>query len=117
MRLTCDERLVDERRRAKAMTKLDEKITERQQTRTRLLELRRTYADRNTAHEVMLLALKEDAAAVKRVERQLVALTTEVEQLLHADLAGIIPRNDRVPADAAASVDAAPPAEVATAPA
>ena len=58
----------------------------------KLLELRKTYADRYAEHERLLLALKEDSAAVGREERRLVSLTTEIEQLLHADLAGIIPR-------------------------
>ncbi len=95
-------------------TKLDEKITERQQTRARLLELRKAYAERCTAHERTLLALKEDAAAIKRQERSLVSLTTEIEQLLAADLAGILPRqDDRAPVDAAApapSAEASAPA-------
>ncbi len=83
-------------------TKLDEKITERQQTRAKLLELRKTYADRYAEHERLLLQLKEDAAAVSREERRLVSLTTEIEQLLHADLAGIIPRRASMEPEASA---------------
>lgn len=72
------------------MTKLDEKLQERQTVRASLLEHRKELE--GLVKEAKLMANRAEALqlAVHREERRLVELSTEAASLLHADASGIV---------------------------
>jgi len=73
------------------MTKLDEKFAERAACRETLLELRKRRAEKDEQHR----RLRDEASELDRrilaEQKRFVEATTEVGQLLHADLASIMP--------------------------
>jgi len=71
---------------------LNEKFVEREESREKLLELRRSLAGKRGEHELLG---KEIAAMEKQIakeQQKLVDATNEVSKLLHSDLAGIVPK-------------------------
>jgi chromatin segregation and condensation protein Rec8/ScpA/Scc1 (kleisin family) len=91
------------------MTKLNERLAAREEARAALLEAQREYAAKKHAAEALVKQFDELQKTIKRKKTQLVALTAEVTQLLHADLAGLV-GTDREIAEAANGAELAQPA-------
>lgn len=72
------------------MTKLDEKLLARDESKQRLLSLRREVSEKTNTVQKLSGEIDAAKAALRREQSRLVAFTEEVRQLLHADLASVV---------------------------
>jgi hypothetical protein len=76
------------------VSKLLDTIEAREASRARVLELRRVAAEKDRLYRQTHTELAELAGQERRECARLVQLTTDVAQLLHADLTGIVGKRD-----------------------
>lgn len=72
------------------MKKLHDKYNERENTRTLLLTERSTLAAKKSDRDSLIAEIEVLIENIKRLQTRFVEQTSEVRQLLHADLAGIV---------------------------
>jgi hypothetical protein len=75
--------------------KLNEALLAREESKLKLLELRRQMTDKRQLVEKLAHELSEDAALLKREHARLVDLTSLAAKLLHSDLAGVTGSADK----------------------
>jgi len=85
-------------------TKLEEKLAEREDCRSTLLSLRAELREKSQRAVALRDEARVAADRVVREQDRLVELTTECAKLLHADLAGIMPKSIPTGSGPAASV-------------
>lgn len=90
------------------MHKLMDKMTEREACRARVLELRRVVREADAELYKLGDAREAADAEATREGRRLAALTSELVQLAHADLSGIVGSKPGTAPDAQPSTVAAP---------
>jgi len=75
---------------------LNEKFVAREESREKLLELRRSLAVKRAEYDALGKEIVAMEKQIAKEQQKLVDATNEVSKLLHSDLAGIVPKSSSI---------------------